>query len=328
MTKIIGRLVDIGIGKEAVRGGGVAPSFWVPKSNLTFEDKAAKARSVVNFGNIGGEGNQALVAMKHAEGVIDFDMMDQSFGLFLLSLLGGVSTGAQVDSAYIHTFTLQDTSNQHQSLAIAKNETNVGDLMFRLAMIETLTITIVPDDVVKVSATFMSRASAGSTQTASYTAENKFLGRHLTFKIAATTGDLAAAPNIPVRSLTLEFQKNLKLVHNTASVEPEDILNQAFRITGSVELDYEDRTYVNLMLDGNYRAVRIDLNNAQVLIGAATTPQFILDLSRVDFEAWEQTVPNDELVGQTFEFMALHDLTNGDIINSCTLRNAHDGSSY
>lgn len=329
MPKIIGRLVDIGIGKEASRGGGVAPTFWLPKSAITFEDKVAKARSQVGYGNILGEGNQALVARRHAEGSIEFDLLDQSFGLILLSLLGSVSTAGPSDSAYTHTFSLSDTSNQHQSLAILKSEEGIGDLMFRLAMIESITITIVPDDVVKVSATFLSKASAGSSGTPSYSAEYKFLGRHLTFKLASDTSGLAAASNIPLRSLTLEFSKNLRLVHNTASVEPEDILNQAFAITGSVELDYEGRDYANLMRDGSYRAVRIDLTNTEETIGAGSTnPKFLLDLSRVDFDAWEENVPNDELVSQLFNFMALHDLTNGNVINDCQLVNGHDGSDY
>ncbi len=329
MGKIIGRLVDLGVSVEASRGAGGTPTNWVPKSNITFDDKVLKARSIVGYGTINLEGNQALVARRHAEGIIDFDLHDESFGLFLVALLGTHSSEGPADGAYTHTFSLAN-DNQHKSLAFGYEEASIGDLSFRLCMIESLQITIVPDDVVKVTATFMGRHSAtAGNHSVSYTAENKFLGRHLTFKIEALTGNLAAGTNIPVRSLTINFEKNLKLIHNSGTVEPEDILNQGFRVTGEVELDYENRTYANLMNNGSNKAVRVQLVNGQATVGGGSTnAQFILDLSRVDFEGWEAQRPNDEISGQTFQFIGLHDITNGNVINSCKLINAHDGSNY
>ncbi len=331
MSKIIGRLVDFGIAKESTRGEGVLPTFWIPKATLSFDDRVLKARSVVNYGNINMEGNKALVARRHAQGAVDFDMMDQSFGLILESLVGGpVNTGPVVDSSYTHTYTLQDQSNQHTSLTIGIREQSIGDLNFRLGMIESMSITVTPDDVVKVSCTFQSRVSAISgAHSVSYTAENKFVGRHLTFKIENTTGDLAAGTNIPLRRIVINFEKNLRLIHNSGTVEPEDIVNQGLRITGEVELDYENRTYANLMKNGTYKAVRVQLQNTEATIGAGSTnPQFLMDLSRVDFDSWENVRPNDEIASQTFTFMALHDITNGNTINTLTLVNGHDGSSY
>jgi len=328
MGKIIGRLVDVGVSVEGTRGAGGTPTNWLPKSNITFDDKVLKARSTVGYGTINLEGNQALVARRHAEGILDFDLMDQSFGLFLVALLGTYNGTGPVDSAYTHTFSL-DNSNQHKSLALGYEEATIGDLSFRLAMIESMSITIVPEDVVKVSVTFMGRHSAtAGNHTVSYSAENKFLGRHLTFKIENATGDLAAGSNIPVRSLTLNFEKNLKLVHNSGTVEPEDILNQGFRVTGEVELDYENRTYANLMNQGTYKAIRIQLVNTGVTVGASTNPSFLIDLSRVDFESWEPNRANDELASQTFQFFGLHDITNNNVINNCQLVNEHDGTNY
>lgn len=325
MSKFIGRLVDVGIAKEASRGAGATPTFWIPKSNVTIDDKVLKARNAGSYGSINAEGNQALTARRHAEGTLEFDMYDKSFGLFLLAALGTVQTSGPTDSAYTHTFTL-DNDNQHQSLDISVQEADVAELHYRLSMLDSLELSVVPDDLVKCVATFMSRSSVGTSVTPSYIAENKFVGRHLTFKLATLASGLGAASNIPLRSLTLRIEKNTQLVHNTASVEPEDILNKGFRITGEIELDYESRDYANLMLDGSYRAVRINLNNAQTLIGTSSTPQFTLDLSRVDFDQWESQRPNDEIASQTLTFTALYDITNSNVINSCTLVNAQ--SSY
>lgn len=320
MAKIIGRLKDVGVYGEASRGAGGSPEFWLPKTAVSIEDKVLKARSQASFGNINMEGNQALVAREWAEGDLEFDMYDRSFGLFLWALLGSKSVSGPSDSAYTHSFTLAAT-NQHQSLAISVKESTLAQHMFRLAMINSLEMTFSPDEVVKIKVNFMSKKAAGTSQTVTYTAENKFVGRHLKFKLATLTSGLAAASHIPLKRLVLRFEKNTVLDHNLGTVQPNDILNQALKITGEVELDYQDRTYRDLMADGSYRAVRIQLVNTNVTIGSATNPSFTLDLSRVDFEQWESQFNNDEIARQTFNFHALYDITNGNIINSCQLVN-------
>lgn len=321
MTKIIGRLKDVGIAAESSRGVGLSPTFWLPKINFTVDDKAMKAASRESYGSIGMDGNQALVAKQWAEGDLEMDMEDKSFGLLLYALLGGKSVSGPTDSAYTHTFTLSNT-NQHQSLAISVKESSLSQLMYKLAMIDKLVMTITPDEPVNIQVSFMAKKGVTTTQTVTYASGNKFLGRDLVFKLATLTSGLSAASTIPLKKLTLTFTKNLVLDHNTGTVQPQDILNQGFRIAGEVELDYQDRTYADLMSNGSYRAVRVVLTNARALIGATSVPTFTIDLSRCEFNSWESQFPNDDIARQKFQFTALYDVTNGNIINSCTLVNA------
>lgn len=324
MTKIIGRLKDVGIAIESSRGAGLSPQFWLAKTAVTLDDKVVKARDSLSYGVLNQEGNQAIPAKKWAEGDLEFDLMHSSFGVFLKAVLGSVSTSGPTSGVYTHTFSIDETStpNQHPSMAIVCKDRGIDAYMFRLAMIESMEITIEPEQTVKVKVSFLSKQGVTTTATASYTAEKKFVGRHLTFKLASDTSGLSGASHIPVKKLVIRFEKNLRLDHNLGTVEPEDIQNQAMRISGEVELDYEGRTYRDLMMDGSYRAMRIQLVNAQETIGSGSdNPQFLLDLSRVDFEAWEPAYPNDEIASQSFSFMALHDLTNGNTINDCKLYN-------
>lgn len=324
---MIGRLVDVGLARESSRGTGVVPAYYLPRTVFTVEDKVTKVNERSSYGNIGYEGNDAPVALKWAEGDIELPLFDRSFGLFLYALLGSLSTSGPSDSLYTHTFSLAQNS-QHQSLTIAVKEQGLStSMLFQLAMIEKLEINIVPDEIVTCRVTFMSKRSKDySFSNASVIAENKFIGRHLTFKLASLTSGLTAASNIPLKKLTLRFEKRLKTDFVLGTVDPEDILNQAFSIEGDLELNLEDKTYRALMLDGSYRAVRIDLTNTDALIGVSSRPQFTLDLSRVHFDAWESDRPNDEISMQKLTFKALYDITNGNIINSCTLKNA--ASSY
>lgn len=323
MAKMIGRLVDVGLARESSRGTPVVPAFYVPKMNFTVEDKVAKAVSRSSYGNIGYEGNQALVAQKWAEGELEMPIFDKLFGLVLYNALGGLSTAGPTDSAYTHTFSLSQNS-QHQSLTIAVKEQGLSTAMlFALSMIERLEITMTPEAVVTMKATFMSRRSKDYTfSNASVAAENKFLGRHLIFKLATLTSGLSAASAISLKKLTLRFEKRLRNDFVLGTVDAEDVLNQGFSLEGDLELNLEDKTYRALMLDGSYRAVRVNLINTDVLIGTSSRPEFLIDLSRVHFEGWESDRPNDEISTQKLTFKALYDITNGNIINDCYLKNA------
>jgi len=323
MTKIIGRLVDVGIGAESSRGGGIAPTFWIPKALIAFDDKVVKARSRQSYGTIAMDGKDAIPAKNWSEGTIEMDMMDKPFGLLLYALLGAKSVSGPTDSAYTHTFTLSNT-NQHQSLSISAKQSSLANLMYKLSMINSLKMEITPEEIVKITVAFQGKRGVTTVSTVTYAAYNKFIGRDLSFKIASLASGLTAASAIPLKKLTINFEKNLYLDHALGTVQPIDILNQGFRITGEVELDYQDRTYADYMSDGSYKAVRIKLTNARAdaLIGAATNPAFTLDLSRVEFDQWEPSYPNDEIAKQKFTFTALYDLTNGNLINSCTLVNA------
>lgn len=320
MTKYIGRLKNIGFAKETVRGTAVAVAHWLAKAKVTFFDHTIKHKEKLSYGVI-GDGAYAPKVIEWSEGQIDGDFLDKPFGLILLAAFGTLQTTGPSDSAYTHTFSLANTA-QHQSLTITLQDPDRTD-QYALAVLDSLQLDVKPDDVVTFSAGFKSktgRAVAGATP--SYVAVNKFLGRHVNIKLATLASGLGAASNLSIKSLQLKINKNSMLNNILGTVQPDDILNGKFEINGQLELDLDDQTYRQLMLDGSYRAMRIAMVNSDVLLGATSQPAFTLDLSRVHFEAWEPVVENDALVTQKIAFTALFDITNSNIINSCTLVNA------
>jgi hypothetical protein len=321
MSKYIGRLVNVGLGKETVRGTAVAPVWWIPKSSVAFFDRATKNESKLNYGNIGGAGVYAPKVIEWAEGTIEGDVFDQEFGIILLAVFGTDTPSGPTAGVYTHTYTLQ-ADNQHDSLTITIMDPDRTD-RYSLAMLDKLEINITPEDVAKFSSSWKSRTGRQIAAPATaYTAENKFLGRHAAIKIAATAGALAAASALSVKSLKLRISKNTIMHNILGTVWPDDIINTKFEIDGDLELQLDDQTYRQYMLDGSYKALEIKLVNSDVTIGTGTgNPTFTLDLSRVHFEGWEAVRPNDELVTQKITFHALYDMTTTNIVNSCTLTN-------
>lgn len=322
MAKFIGRRVNVGIAKESVRGVGVAATYTLPKLNITFEDKANKARSGESLGNISGEGNQSAVTGRFSEGAIDGELNAKSFPLIALATFGSLSTASYL-SAYKHTLSLSNT-NQHQSLSIHINDP-IGDTIFEGCMIDSLELEVTQNEFVKFSAGIKGKKGQDSTFTPSQAADYKFVGRDLTLKVATDTSGLAAASALSVKELNLTINKNTDFDWVLGTLEPEDVLNKQFTIQGSLTLNYEDRTWRNYMLNGTYRALSIKLTDSRDTVGS-TNPEFYLELPRVDFSEWESQRENDEIAGQTINFTALYDVANGRLISDCYIVN--DVASY
>ena len=130
MAKFIGRLVKLGIAKEATRGNGAAAAVYqVPRTVFSFDDKVIKARSVGSLGNI-ADSEEAFVVTKYGQGDLEGEVRCSSFGLFLYAMLGTCTSGTIVDSSYTHQFTVSQ-SNQHQSLMFVVTDENAVNELYK-----------------------------------------------------------------------------------------------------------------------------------------------------------------------------------------------------
>jgi len=319
MAKYIGRRVNVGIGKESTRGTVVDATYSVPKTNITFDDKANVVRSGESFGHISGVGSQSIVAGRMSAGALEGEINVNSFGLILLSTLGALSSAAQ-NSDYKHTYTLSNT-NIHQSLSIHVENPN-NEKYFAGCVVDSLEINVAPEEIVTFSAGFKGRKGNDTTYTAVYTTEDfKFVGRDLVFKVATDTTGLDAATALSVKALKLTINKNSDYDWVCGTLEPEDVLNKQVTIQGQLTLNYEDDTWKSYMTGGTKRAVRIQLTNTRDTM-TSENPSFRLDLYSVDFSEWEPQLGNDDIATQTINFTALYDYATGKVISDCYLVNA------
>lgn len=320
MAKYIGRLLQVGVAKEGTRGAGASAVYRLPQTTFSFDDKVVKARSVGGLGKI-SDSEEAFVTTKYGQGDLEGEVRSKSFGLLLYAMLGTCSSGAIVDSSYTHSFTVSH-SNQHQSLCFIVIDSNTSE-MYKLVMLDSLEIVSELDEVVKYTASFMSKVGRDTGETVPATvAEPKFTKKHLSFKLAADISSLAAASAISLKSLTLTISKNVALDDVLGTAEPEDILNRQLAVEGEMTLNYEAETYKNYMKAGTNRAVEITWTNTDELIGAATRPSLKIQMPKVDFYDWEPAYDLDEIVTQTVSFKGSYDVANAqDIIYLCQLVN-------
>lgn len=320
MSKFVGRRGTLGIAVEATRGTALSPTLWVPFSTMSFKDTVEEVREEQGMGEI-ADSDSKYVTMKMGDGDIDAQFHDTALGAILTGVIGAspTTTGS---NPYTHTYTLSQT-NQAKSLSIYWKDPDRTDL-YKLAMVDNFKISIEPNGLVEYTVGFKSKtATEWTSQTAVFTSiGSKFLHQHLTFKLAAAVGSLSAATAISLKSLEINFNKNV--IHDgvIGTVEPEDILNQQLSIEGSLKLNLEDDTYRDYMLAGTYKSMEIALTRSA---SSSLTMQF----PRVDFSEWEPDYSLNDIATQTINFKCNYDATNAlDIISTCVLINGKVGGSY
>lgn len=314
MTKFVGRRGTLGIGLEATRGTPVAPTYWLPFVTMSFFDKTTTQAEEQGMGKVADQ-DSVYVTMKMAEGDVESQIYDNALGFILSSILGAVpvTTGG---NPYTHTFTLSNT-NQQKSLSLYWQDP-IYSLMFPLAVVEQLSLTVEPSGIVAWTVTFKAKASKDwATLTPDFTSlGSKFLHQHLVTKLAANVAGLGAATGISLKNLELNINRNTIFDEVIGTVEPEDVLGQQLSVDGSLTLNLEDDTYRGYMLNGTYRSMEINLLRS-------SSSSLDLVFPRVSFTEWEPDFTLNEIAKQTINFKANYDSANGlDIISTAVLINS------
>jgi hypothetical protein len=192
----------------------------------------------------------------------------------------------------------------------------VQDYQFALAMVESFEIKYEKGKILSYTVNFKSKKGATATLTATYTAENAFLPQHLVFKLATNLAGLAAASAINIKSLSIKIEKGLELDEVLGAVDPVDICNKEFKVSGSVEALFEDEAaFKTIALGDTAKAMRIDLIHT-VTIGASSFPELKIDLAKIKVVNWSRDVKNADLASQTVEFEAMYSIADAQMIGA------------
>jgi hypothetical protein len=307
MAKFIGRLADIGIAREGTRGTGESSAdFWLPKMSLTLDDGIEQSIDESSLGVI-EDSPDAVVVGRFAEGEIEGNVYDRSFGLILLSALGAVSTSGPAEtSVYTHTFTVGQSA-QHPAMTLFLDDPN-QDYTYELAMLNQLDLDVQLGQHARYTAAFRSKVGETATLSPSYTVENVFLPQHASVRIASAVAGLGAATPLEVRSVQLTVAKNIEDDRVLGSLDATDILNKQISVEGTIELVFNNNTFKTEMLADTAQAMRIRLTNTNVLIGTTLRPQITIDLARVKFGEFSKTYGSNDIVTASVSFKAFYSL--------------------
>lgn len=326
MTKVIGRKYSVGIGKETVRGTAVAASFWLPKTDLSVDDRINYAINDSSIGVIEDSIGQDITG-KYAEISIGGLIYDKSFGLLLLAAFGTETSQTLVETGvYDHLFNVAATS-QHTSLTVAAVDPNGGSgLRYALAMVEQLTIEFEIGKYLTYSVDMRANINAAGSNTASFTTENLFKPQDGAVKFATNLAGLTAASVISIKKGSLTIKKNLEDDFIIGNVAAADRLNKEFSVEGMLELFYDDRTIEDTyMIADLQQAMRITFQNTALLIGATKYPQLEIDMGKVKIQEVNKKIDNAGIISKTIKFKAFYSLADTMMIKA-TIRNTQSAA--
>lgn len=320
MSKQIGRRVEAAIQLESSRGVGILPSFALGKINFTLFDKTTDVRDNTSIGRI-EDSNDKFVVEKYAQGSMSGILGANSAAYLLALVFGGTPTvGSPSNSRYPWDIPFANT-NQHKSASLLVKDAD-GIFLHKLVMINKFELTIKSDDAVMWSADFIAKRAVATAHTMpAYVEDYKFTKRKAKIYLAAAVGSLSAATRLSLKQFKLTITKNLVRDGSIGTVEPEDVLNQAFSLEGELALNAVDQTYHDLMLAGTYKALRLAMESEKAITGT-TYGDVTLDLAKVDFFGWEKDPALEDIVQQTINFKGNYDLTTAALMYLCTVRNA------
>lgn len=141
----------------------------------------------------------------------------------------------------------------------------------------------------------------------------------------ATTGAIGTqtfgAAVISARMIDFTISKNMEADPTIGSLSPVDRYNKQFMVTGSFQLVYKDRSYIDtIMLTNLNKAIRFLAINSSVLIGAASHPTVTIDFARAILTEVARSDKNNDIMLQTIKFKAFYSVTDS-LLTKITLRN-------
>ena len=224
---------------------------------------------------------------------------------------------------YDHSFSVLESA-QHPSLTIAieePNATGASGLRYALSVLDKLDVNLELGKYAEYSVSFRGNKNTTGKNTPSYTAENIFLPHHGELKFASSLAGLGAASAISVKKFSFSIAKNLEDDQVIGNIEASDRLNKQFAIEGSIELLYNDRTFIDSqLLTDTAKAMRVRFTNTAVTLGVSSNPQLTFDLAKVKLSEVARDQANNDLVRQTLTFKAFYSLSDASMLTA-TLRN-------
>ena len=315
MSNLIGRLRSVGLAKESVKGTAVAPTYWLPyqtfNPNPVIQNKTKDGAT----GRIEA-GHENAIVSQMAQPSVDGILTDKAIGLVLLSALGAVSSAAKSapnTSVYDHTFTVKN-DNDHPSLTLSYKDANFGKNI-AYAMLSKLEIEAKITDFVRYKAEFIAKLEADGTLTPANAAENAFVPKHITVKIADTVAGLGAASAIALQSVKLSINKNAEAIFGLGSHDPSSIVNKELEIVGDIECLENDASWKTLFTGGTNKAMSITMLSDTV-IGTSSAPQLVITFNKVYFDTYKESANLKDLIKENLSFKMLYSLTDSKAVQA------------
>lgn len=322
----IGRLRQIGIGKEATPGTGVAATYWIGVESGSVLPDVDYAEDGSGVGRI-EKPIASFVTKENAITKFSAPARSDWLGMILKAALGACSSAAASGETvvYEHTYSVLN-SNAHPAYSLIVKD-GVATEQSVYSMLNSLTLSCEAGGLLMCEGEFIGKQLATTTATPSYSADHIWKGSQASVKLATDIAGLAAASAIGVNKLSLTIEKGLIQHPAFGSVTLNKNINTVLRITGEIELLYDAVTYRDYVTDGANKAMRISFAGDSV--GVAETVQLQIDLAKCAFQEFDAPDGDEDVIIQKLGFVAQYDMDESSPqMIAAVLTNEEAGTSY
>lgn len=269
-NEYLGRNISAGIALESTRGTAeTSPQYWLRLLAQNHKDQVEYLSSQAAIGTI-VETNDAEIDKQWGEGGFDAEIDADSMGLIFYALMGADSvTEVAASAAYLHEYNLDEDNVNHQALTYFTSEPG-RDVAYPLACLGDLSFNFERGKILDFTSSLMSQTGeTPSSLTPAFTTPKAFRPKDFHFYLADDIDGLDAANEVFLRTLTLEFAKNLEPDDVLGLESPQNFLNKVFQTSLNFSLLYTGETYRTLFKAGTSKALRIKLVNDSITLYAA-----------------------------------------------------------
>lgn len=328
MAKTSGTQVAVGLGIEsyAAPGVAVAETVFIPWLDFSIQSVSEKSMFTSARG-IRNTSSNSMIKRKYSQGSISC-VPDVKVMPYLLSLaLGSVSSSSVSDSAYTHTFTVNNTNATPRTATITVENGGISTVQYLNCVCNSLNIEV-SDDYAKATMEVIGQFPGTDTISESYANETEFAYHQMTAKFGTSLSNAASNSATPLKSFTLNINNNVLLdeafLSGSNGITSGNLIPGRLEITGSYSLHFENTTELAKYQANTKNALIIQFTGS--LIGATSTETIQLKLGRLVLTASPEEHNIDGLLVINQEFTVEYDSTDVEI-TGVVINNVNNAST-
>lgn len=311
MAKTSGTQVGVGLGIEsyAAPGVAVAETVFIPWTEYSMQGIVEKSMFTSARG-LRNESSNSIIRRRYSRGSLGFIPDVKSIPYALALAMGSVSSSTVSDSAYTHTFTINNNNATPRTATITTEEGAIQTAQYVNSVCNTFSIEV-SDDYAKASIELIGKFPGTDTISESYANETNFAYHNMTAKFGTSLSNAAGNSATPLKGFSLDINNNVLLDEAFLSGSPDPasggLVNGRLQITGSYSLHFENTTELAKYQANTKNALIVTFEGA--LIGATSKETIQFKIGRLVLTKPPVEYNIDGLLVLSQEFTAEYEAT-------------------
>lgn len=328
MAKTSGTQVAVGLGIEsyAAPGVAVAETVFIPWTEYSIQGVSEKSHFTAARG-LRNQSSNSMIKRRYSQGSIGFIPDVKTMPYFLSLALGSVSSSGVSDSAYTHTFTVNNTNATPRTATITAETGAIETSQYLNMVLNTLNLEV-SDDYATCTAELIGQFPSTDTISESYANETQFAYHQMTAKFGTSLSNAAGNSATPLKAFSLNINNNILLddafLSGANTITSGNLIPGRLEVTGSYSLHFSDTTELAKYRANTKNALIVTFTGS--LIGSSSLETIQFKLGRLILTSPPIEHEIDGLLALTQEFTVEYEATDLEI-QAIVINNVNSAST-